>query len=73
MISRNIQDKLIEIILSEEGIKFDSFEGLVWIMSRSVFRYNIQYTFNGEVKEISGTKMRKLIRKDLINSILIYN
>lgn len=72
MISKNIQDKLIQIILSEEGIKFDTFKGDVWIMSRSLFGYNIQYTIADELKEISGTKMRKLIRKDLIKSILIY-
>jgi hypothetical protein len=72
MISKEIQIKLIGIILKEESIDFDTFEGQVWIMSRSLFGYNINWK-KGEVGgEISGYKPRKVIRKDLIKEILIY-
>lgn len=72
MISKDIQEKLGDIILKEEGIEFDWFDSQVWIMSRSLFGYKITWK-KGEVGgEISGYKPRKVIRKDLINQILIY-
>lgn len=72
MISENIQEKLGEIILKEEGIEFDWFDSKVWIISRSLFGYKIAWK-KGEVSgEISGYKPRKVIRKDLIKEILIY-